>query len=130
MRWTARTALAGTAGVALVGAGVLTAAYAATGSPQPAPSTVAQPSADPQVVALTQEAHDLQDQLAGLQAAVGQLPAPAPAVATTAPAPTEEAPAPASAVVSTPERASTVTHEPAESGDHEAPEHEGSGSDD
>ena len=38
MRWTARTALAGTAGVALVGAGVLTAAYAATGSPQPAPA--------------------------------------------------------------------------------------------
>lgn len=128
MRWTVRTALAGTAGVALVGAGVLTAAYAATGSPQPAPSAVA--DQDPQVAALNQEAHDLQEQLARLEAAAAQVPAPVATAA--APGPVDESPAPAPDVAPV-QQAPTVAHEPEpehESGEHESAEHDGSGSDD
>ncbi|CAL8971573.1 hypothetical protein CELL_01070 [Cellulomonas sp. T2.31MG-18] len=129
MRWTVRTALAGTAGVALVGAGVLTAAYAATGSPQPAPSAVADQPGDPQVAALNQEAHDLQEQLARLEAAAAQVPAAAPAATTPAPQPVEDAPAPAPVAVAAPPRA-PETHEPAEHPEHESGEQDGSGSDD
>lgn len=131
MRWTARTALAGTAGVALVGAGVLAAANAATGTPQPSSSVVAHEATDGQVAALTQEAQALQDQVAGLQAAAAQLSAPAP-VAAPAPRPDEETATPAPVAVATP-NAPTAAHEPAEHPEHESeqePQHDGAESDD
>ncbi|OZB47986.1 MAG: hypothetical protein B7X40_08180 [Cellulomonas sp. 14-74-6] len=131
MRWTVRTALAGTAGVALIGAGALTAAYAATGSPQPAPSAITDQTGDPQVVALNQEAHDLQEQLARLEAAAAQVPAPVATAA--APGPVDDSPAPAPDVAPV-QQAPTVAHEPEqpenESGGHESAAHDGSGSDD
>lgn len=83
MSWRTRAVLAATAGVGLVGAGALTAAYAVGSVPSPAPaSLVSSPSHDPQVDALIQEAHDLQGQVTALEQAVADEPAPVQAPAT------------------------------------------------
>ena len=87
MSWRTRAVLAVTAGAGLVGAGALTAAYAVGSVSSPAPASVARsPSHDPQADALTQEAQDLQGQVAALEQAVADEPAPVQAPST-APSP-------------------------------------------
>ncbi len=83
MSWRTRAVLAATAGAGLVGAGALTAAYAVGSVPTPAPSSLtSSPSHDPQADTLTQQAHDLQGQVAELEQAVADEPAPTQAPAT------------------------------------------------
>ena len=126
MSWRTRTVLAATTGVALVGAGALTVAYAADSVPSPTPSSlVSSPTADPQLDALTKEAHDLQAQVATLEQAVADEPAPAPGPdATPGSQPSPASPEPVQQS-SQPERATAPTvpsdgqHE-RDSGDHEA----------
>ncbi len=130
MSWRTRTVLAATTGVALVGAGALTVAYAADSVPSPTPSSlVSSPTRDPQLDALTKEAHDLQAQVATLEQAVAEEPVPAPAPSSTAgsqPVPVSPAP-----VEAEPAHVAAPTTEPSEGEhEHESGDHEHVGSDD
>ena len=130
MSWRTRTVLAATTGVALVGAGALTVAYAADSVPSPTPSSlVSSPTRDAQLDALTKEAHDLQAQVATLEQAVADEPTPAPAPSSTPgsqSAPTSPAP-----VEAAPEHVAAPTTEPSDGEhEHESGDHEHVGSDD
>lgn len=126
MRWTTRTVLAATAGVALVGGGALTAANAASGTPAPATTTAvtAGPQDDPQAAALATEAHNLQTQVAGLEDAVARLSAPVPTPTVTQPAtPSDVTAVPVPSPHETPDVTAPTLHESSEYGEHESSDH-------
>jgi|GEM_PF-3585563 len=129
MRWGARTVIAGTAGVALAGAGALTAAYAADSPP---PATTAAPVATSdasRVAALTQEAQNLRDQVAELEAEVagGSVATPAPTLTDPAQSPS----ASLTATFETPrETVAPGSFHGSEPGEHESDGHESGGHDD